>query len=971
MNKLRLLLAGVAVSGAVSAGAQVLYDFESGVGTFGGEGWGKTVTSEKNPYNCGNTSEKCVKITTDSYGVAGFGGNIGIDKKIVAVDVFSYTDVTIRCNESYNTDLSQSIKGKVWTTLYFDFRSKVEGPASSLCFGVSGETGVCYVDNIRLVDQAGSTYDCEPLSNISADLDYTFGRVQIGGGGFVSGLISVPGKVKLARTDVGGAYKWDASNCEWKQLFDFVSKANIGLLSVEAMAVDPSNTDNMYFLCGCQYYSDAKTSILYTKDGGKTFKEAEVSNVPLYVHGNGNGRNAGERLAVDPNNGNIILAGGRAGAPVIMSTDGGASWKPLASFPKVYTKSIKWPSWVDNLQETTENENGVAAIVFDESSKLANGNTGRIFVGVSKSGSDNVFVSEDGGATWKAVTINNSLMPVRMKMNGKGDLIISMADKCWGAASGAIYRYNMATGKVTDISPSKLACSDVAIMPSNPDYMVTSTNNTWVPQAWDNGKSANGDIIWVTKDGGANWTSLQDKMVLTNNGVTWVPGYALHWCGGICLDADDENKASFTSGNGIWTCDNIWEILSNPSAKPVVYFDVQGVEETVPLDMISIEGKAPMSVIGDYTGFVHQNVAEYAPIHEPAPGTTYGIGYAAKNPDCIARVSASEYEAQNSYITNDGGKTWKSMGNVAAYHVGFSADGKKVFICTKAGELKVSTNNGATWAATGITSGASYVIGDPENSDYIYATTKIQKDGWIDITTFYVSKDGGSTFTKIQEMEFNKYSRITVVPGHEGLVYLPSPSKGVLVSTDYGATFKNAGLITCDGIGVGKGQTAGSYTLYAFGNDGKNEGYFRSVDEGKTWLLTNDNKHNYGGLGNGQFIIGDMNVFGRFYVGTTGMGIVYADETGNFEAPVYSCRSSQSNVENYTSEVATEGLKVFPNPTDGGFSLNESGDLVIVNALGMVVYEGAYTENTEVGANFPAGVYFVRINGNVQKLVKK
>ena len=973
MKKLRLLLTGLTCSCAVLANAEtLLYDFEDGVGTFGGEGWGQTVTSEANPYNCGNTSAKCVKIATEGYGVAGFSGNIDIVTKVVAVDVFSYTDAAIRCNSSYETDITQSVKAKVWTTLYFDFRKLVSAPATSICIGVSGETGVCYVDNIRLVDEVGTTYDCEALSNIAADLDYTFGRVQIGGGGFVSGLVSVPGKVKLARTDVGGAYKWDASNCEWKQLFDFVSKANIGLLSVEAMAVDPSNSDNMYFLCGCQYYSDQKTAVLYTKDGGATFKEAEVTNLPLYVHGNGNGRNAGERIAVDPNNGKIIMAGGRAGSPVIISTDGAATWKPLTSFPNVYTKSIKWPSWVDNLQGTTENENGVVAIVFDESAKLANGNTGRIFVGVSKSGDDNIFVTEDGGATWKAVTINNSLVPVRMKMDGAGDLIVTMADKCWGASSGAIYRYNVATGKVTDISPSKLACSDVAIKASNPNYMITSTNNTWVNQTWDDGKTANGDIIWVTKDGGASWTSLQDKMVLTNNGVTWVPGYALHWCGGICLDADDENKASFTSGNGIWTCDNIWEILDNPSAKPLVYFDVQGVEETVPLDMISIEGKAPMSVIGDYTGFVHESVAEYAPIYDPAPGTTYGIGYAAKNPDVIARVSASEYASQNSYITTNGGKTWTSMGDVAAYHVGFSADGKKMFICTKAGELKVSTDNGKTWGATSITSGASYVIGDPENSDYIYATTKVQKDGWIDITTFYVSADGGKTFKATCETDFNKYSRITVVPGREGMVLLPNPSKGVMVSTDYGTSFGHLGLVNCDGVGVGKGKSADSYTLYAFGNDGKSEGYFRSVDEGKTWQLTNDSKHNYGGLGNGQFIIGDMNVFGRFYVGTTGMGIVYADETANFEGPVYKCNSgNMSGVEDCVAEVPVGELEVFPNPTDENFSLNKNGHLVIVSLLGTLVYEGDYEAGAKIGANLPSGIYVVRLEGEVAKLVKK
>lgn len=971
MERMKLLLAGMAVSGVVAANAQTtLYDFESGKGSFGGEGWGQTITSVDNPYNCGNTSAKCVKVETEGYGVAGFSGPVAIDKKILAVDVFSYVDAMIRCNESYKNDLKQSVKGRVWTTLYFDFTGLVSGPASAVSLGVDGESGTCFIDNIRLVDAVGDTYDCDQ-ADLKADLDYTFGRVQIGGAGFVSGLLSVPGKIKLARTDVGGAYKWNPSNCEWVQMFDFVSKANIGMLSVEAMAVDPNNVDHMYFLCACRYYSGQKTAVLSSTDGGKSFKEVELTNLPFFADGNGDGRNAGERLVIDPNNANILFCGSRLGTPLVTSTDGGATWTKVASFPDVYDAQHPWPWDQSPKYPSTSNKNGVCALAFD-ADMVSGGKTTRIYAGVSKTG-DNVFVSEDGGATWKSVKIDGTLIPIRMKVVN-GELLITMADKHWGASAGKIYRYNPTTGVATDISATKLACSDIVVKPSDPNYMVTATNNTWYTQKFANGeKGGEGDLIFVTKDGGKTWVSLQDKMLLNNNDVTWVTGSSMHWCGGICIDPNDENKASFTSGNGIWSCNNIWEVLENADAKPIIYFDVQGVEECVPLDMLSIEGKAPMSVIGDYTGFVHENVAEYAPIHKPSPGTTYGIGYAAKNPNIIARVSASEYAAQNSYITLDGGATWENMGNVAAYHVGFSADGKKMFICTKNGALKVSTDNGATWGATSITSGASYVIGDPENADVIYATTKTQKDGWIDITTFNVSTDGGKTFTSIEEMEFNSYSRITVVPGHEGLVYIPASSKGALVSTDYGKTFTQVpGLTSCDGIGVGKGLTAGSYTLYAFGNNGMTEGYFRSTDEGKTWLMTNDSKHNFGGLGNGQFIIGDMNTFGRFYVGTTGMGIVYADETSNFEAPVYKCytEGSVSSVEDVVAE-AEDVLVVSPNPTVGSFSLNEDGQLVIVNTLGAVVFSGEYVAGTEIGDNLPAGIYVARINGKVQKIVKQ
>ena len=109
--------------------------------------------------------------------------------------------------------------------------------------------------------------------------------------------------------------------------------------------------------------------------------------------------------------------------------------------------------------------------------------------------------------------------------------------------------------------------------------------------------------------------ALQDSMVLTNNGVTWVPGYALHCVRQHVFDPSNDSKVSFAPGNGIFTCNNVW-----CKGIPTFYFDVNGLEETVALDMVSIPGGNPQSVIGDYTGFNHTSVSEFAPIHVPSPG---------------------------------------------------------------------------------------------------------------------------------------------------------------------------------------------------------------------------------------------------------------------------------------------------------------------------------------------------------------
>lgn len=961
MNKLRLLLAGMAVSGALTTNAaeKVVFDFESGAPAngFNGQGWGVEGTLVDNPYKCGNTSSKCMKMDISGYGCDGYWCEEDLSKYVVAIDVFSYSDEVVKgYSGAVEIDTYQNVKAKQWTTLYYDWRSAGKTGAGMLYFGgTASGVGTLLVDNIRFVDEVGANYDCDAMPT-KTDVDYSYGRLQIGGGGFVSGLLSIPGKIKLARTDVGGAYKWDPSKCEWKQMFDFVSEGNVGLLSVEAMAVDPNNTDNMYFLCGCMYYSSQLTAVVYTKDGGKTFKSTEVSNLPFFVHGNGDGRNAGERIAVDPKNSNIIYCGSRVGTPLIMSTDGGKSFKAVSTFPKVYNSSVAWPSWDATKYPSTANSCGVCAVAFD-ADKSAGDKTSRIYVGVSTAG-DNVFVSEDGGSSWKSVAINSNLMPVRMKVVD-GELLVTMADKCWGASSGKIYRYNPTTGTATDISATTSACSDIVVKPSDHNYMITSTNNTWVPQAWDNGSSANGDIIYVSKNGGKSWTSLQNKMVLTNNGVTWVPGYALHWCGSICIDPENENKASFTSGNGIWSCNNIWSILDDETCKPEIYFDVQGVEETVPFEVVSVPGGDAYSVIGDYTGFRHTSVSEYAAIHYPSPGTSHGIAYAGSNPKVLARVSASEYASQNSYYTTDGGATWNSMGNTSAYSVAVSSDGKTVVTANKT--VKYGPLGGSLSAASG-PSAANYVAADPVNANYFYAGEK---------DNIYVSSDGGKTF-KSCFTKNGDFIRMCVVPGEEGLVYVPA-TDGAYVSKDFGATFtKLPGLTLCKAIGAGKG--ANGYILYAWGSNGSYTGVLRSEDKGATWQVIADDAHQFGGLGNGRFIVGDWNVAGRFYMGSTGLGIIYGDEAAQFEAPVYSCYAKTNcKVTESGNELvdSANGLVVSPNPTLSTFSVNESGDLVVMNALGVVVYEGAYVENTEVGANLPAGVYFVRINGGVLKLVKK
>ncbi len=46
---------------------------------------------------------------------------------------------------------------------------------------------------------------------------------------------------RYCRTDVGGAYRWDAANNRWVQLLDWFNESENGFFGVEALALDPQN----------------------------------------------------------------------------------------------------------------------------------------------------------------------------------------------------------------------------------------------------------------------------------------------------------------------------------------------------------------------------------------------------------------------------------------------------------------------------------------------------------------------------------------------------------------------------------------------------------------------------------------------------------------------------------------------------------------------------------------------------------
>lgn len=170
-----------------------------------------------------------------------------------------------------------------------------------------------------------------------------------------------------------------------------------------------------------------------------------------------------------------------------------------------------------------------------------------------------------------------------------------------------------------------------------------------------------------------------------------------------------------------------------------------------------------------------------------------------------------------------------------------------------------------------------------------------------------VSTNGGSTFIKAGNAGAGGSKIIRTVPGKAGHLWIAKNNGGLIRTNDGGITYTtpSAAVTAASAVGIGKAAPNAAYpTVYIWGTVSGVTGVFRSIDQGLTWERVNDDLHQYGGTGNGNFVVGDMNVYGRVYMSTVGRGIVYGDSDATL------------GLDDFGNSVADYGLEVIvkPNP---------------------------------------------------------
>ena len=704
---------------------------------------------------------------------------------------------------------------------------------------------------------------------------YAWKNVTVLGGGFVSGIIFSPVEKDLiyARTDVGGAYRWNPADKTWIPLNDDLPRKS-EYLGIESLAADPVDPNKVYLAAGTYVQSFAGYGgILRSTDRGNTWK---VTEMPIKMGGNENGRSNGERLAIDPNQPSILYFGSRKNG-LWKSTDSAVTWEEHKSFTAT----------------DGGNASGIPIVLFDKTSGSKGKPTPVIYAFVANN-DGSMYRSTDAGATWKLVPKQpKGVMTSHAEFDSAGTMYLSYGNAPGpnDVTTGSVWKYQPKAEKFTDLTPlapkgdDKFGYGGLSVSQSKPGTIMVSTIDRWTK----------GDEVFRTTDDGKTWKALFAKVERDDDGAKYLYWHrspkepmGRGWMGDIDIDPFNPARAMYVTGQGIW---GSTDADAADTDKPTHWkFLDRGLEETVIHGLVSPPAGPPLqSVMGDLCGFRHDdlNAPSAAGMYDnPICNTGTGLDLAWSQPDTLARVGW--HDKQFGAYSLDGGKTWtpfktnpkgKGAGAIAV-----AADGSSFVWAPKDGPVVVSLDKGATWT---VPEGLPPAEPTPDwaPAGFRPAADRVNPKKFyvLDLKggQAYYSTDGGAHFTaspnglpSMADYEFTS-GWVQAVPGVEGDVWITA-GKELLHSTDSGKSYETVGGIeAAHGIGIGKAAEGKTYpSLYLVGKLGGTAGLFRSDDKGATWSRINDDQHQFGYV---NVIIGDPRIPGRVYIGTGGRGILYGE----------------------------------------------------------------------------------------------
>jgi len=726
---------------------------------------------------------------------------------------------------------------------------------------------------------------------------YIWRNVKIGGGGFAPNLVfsRVERGLAYLRTDMGGAYRWDAATRRWIPLQDALPES--GYFGIESVAPDPVDANTVYLAAG-MYRRDA-AAILRSRDRGDSWTIFPTS---FRMGGNEDGRGLGERLAIDPNDPSVLYFGSRHDG-LQRSTDSGKTWSGVRSFP-IHGRGLPARGQPTNA--------GLSFVVFDRASGTTGARSKTILVGVADPGEQHLFRSDDAGKSWRSIAgqPRADLLPAQAAIDDRGILYVTYSNGIGpnGVTAGAVYRYDTRSGIWSDITPEKGperapgGYMALSLDRQHPGTLMVASMNRWEPA----------DALWRSTDDGQSWRDLRElsrRDVATTPFLIWGDPEADFgwWMAGLAINPFDSNFVAYVTGATIYATS---ELNNADKAARLTWRPwVEGIEQTAVLTLTSPPSGPPLlSGFGDISGFVHEDlsVSPASLFTNPLFANTNTIDYAGRMPSVVVRSGTPPHRAKGGEPTlaysTDYGRSWTPLhapplrgkneqgiveerrydqtGDIA---IVASADGSAFIVITPV--PLITRDRGRTWSQVRGVPLWARIIADRVDPKVFYSFDFERSIVWV-------STDGGDSFSALATTGLPggiAEDRPTwreapwpfmATPDKAGDLWFVSRGR-LFHSSDAGRSFAEVrGGLDIEYLSLGKAPQGRDYpALFAVGSRAGLRAIWRSDDVGKSWIRVNDERHEYGRRF--RCIAGDPRVFGRVYVGTDGRGIVYGEPAIN------------------------------------------------------------------------------------------
>ena len=355
----------------------------------------------------------------------------------------------------------------------------------------------------------------------------------------------------VVRTDTNGAYLWNGS--QWVQLittssmpaaFDFSGEG------VYEIQVAPSNSSIMYMTFDGYVFKTTNKGTTWTQTAFAGFNDSGDASNDSY-------RMNGQKMAIDPNNPNIVYVGTPSNG-MYVTTNGGSTWSQVSAIPAAAGEGFN--------------------IVFDPAvGGVVNGVTQTIF---ASSYGNGVYESTNGGATWTALTGG----PTNVE-----SAAVSSTGVYYAASGGNLWSYASGTWKeLISGNNGGQGIQAVAVNPSNPNEIVAvaasgylnisyNAGSTWTGLMWSSNEVTSADIPWLADaqqvDGGAgNYLSL----------------------GGAAFNPANPSQMILTGGTGVWTTTQVPTSGATQSTKVTWTDQTVGIENVCSQEIIVPPGGDPI-----------------------------------------------------------------------------------------------------------------------------------------------------------------------------------------------------------------------------------------------------------------------------------------------------------------------------------------------------------------------------------------